>query len=208
MKIYDITQELFSSKVYEGDPKPQFQRFSSIEQGDDYNITAISMCVHNGTHIDAPNHICKDGKTVDEIDLHKCLGLCSVRCSENRIEKEQMISWLLDKKERLLIKGNGSISLDAVQAAVDFGVTLLGMERQTVGDENIKDEISLCHKVLLEREIVILEGLLLDKVPEGDYLLCALPLKLGGIDGSPCRAILIANEEDDFLLAKGRIKKL
>ena len=56
MKIYDISQEVFSCCVYPGDPKPEKKTLWATEKGDLYNLTAFSMCAHNGTHIDAPFH--------------------------------------------------------------------------------------------------------------------------------------------------------
>ena len=67
MKLYDITQEVFSCKVFPGDPAPERQVLSDMGQGSLYNLTAFSMCAHNGTHIDAPFHFLKDGKTVDQL---------------------------------------------------------------------------------------------------------------------------------------------
>ena len=65
MKIYDIAQEVFGCQVFAGDPAPEKKQLCSIEKGDLYNLTAFGMCAHNGTHIDAPFHFIKDGKTVD-----------------------------------------------------------------------------------------------------------------------------------------------
>ena len=62
MKIYDISQEIFSCKVYPGDPKPEKQTLCAMENGDLYNLTAFSMCAHTGTHIDAPFHFLPEGK--------------------------------------------------------------------------------------------------------------------------------------------------
>ena len=62
MKIYDISQEVFGCKVFPGDPAPERKIISSMENGALYNLTAISMCAHNGTHVDAPFHFIKDGK--------------------------------------------------------------------------------------------------------------------------------------------------
>ena len=73
MKIYDIAQEVFGCQVFAGDPAPEKKQLCSIEKGDLYNLTAFGMCAHNGTHIDAPFHFIKDGKTVDSIGLD---GLC------------------------------------------------------------------------------------------------------------------------------------
>ena len=66
MKIYDISQEVFHCSVYPGDPSPKREALCSMEQGDLYNLTAFSMCAHNGTHIDAPAHFLQNGATVDQ----------------------------------------------------------------------------------------------------------------------------------------------
>lgn len=78
MKIYDISQEIFGYQVYPGDPTPQKRVLSSMEKGDLYNLTAFSMCAHNGTHIDAPFHFIKGGKTVDSIGLDTLIGMAYV----------------------------------------------------------------------------------------------------------------------------------
>ncbi|MBQ8897491.1 MAG: cyclase family protein, partial [Clostridia bacterium] len=78
MKIYDISQEVFGCQVYPGDPMPEKKELKSMEKGEVYNLTAFSMCAHNGTHIDAPCHFIKDGKTVDEICLEAFVGMAYV----------------------------------------------------------------------------------------------------------------------------------
>ena len=78
MKLYDISQEIFSCVVYPGDPAPKKQTLCATEKGDLYNLTAFSMCAHNGTHVDAPFHFLSDGKTVDEMDLETFVGPCWV----------------------------------------------------------------------------------------------------------------------------------
>ncbi len=75
MKIYDISQEVFGCQVYAGDPMPEKELLCSMEKGDLYNLTAFRMCAHNGTHIDAPFHFIKGGKTVDSIDFDTFIGL-------------------------------------------------------------------------------------------------------------------------------------
>lgn len=69
MKIYDISQEIFGCRVYAGDPMPEKNQLCSMEKGDLYNLTAFSMCAHNGTHIDTPFHFIKGGKAIDYIGL-------------------------------------------------------------------------------------------------------------------------------------------
>ena len=76
--IYDITQELFSCHVFPGDPAPAYEALGDMQRGDLYNLTAFSMCAHNGTHLDAPAHFIKDGKTIDAIDPSVFFGPCAV----------------------------------------------------------------------------------------------------------------------------------
>ena len=78
MKIYDISQEVFGCQVFAGDPAPEKKQLCSIEKGDLYNLTAFGMCAHNGTHIDAPFHFIKGGKTVDSIGLDTFVGMAYV----------------------------------------------------------------------------------------------------------------------------------
>ena len=89
MKIYDISQEVFSCAVYPGDPRPQRQVLSSMEDGDLYALTAFSMCAHNGTHVDAPFHFIQDGKTIEQIPLETWVGTCFVaRCTGELTAKD------------------------------------------------------------------------------------------------------------------------
>ena len=82
MKIYDISQEVFGCQVYAGDPAPEKKQLCSMEKGDLYNLTAFSMCAHNGTHIDAPFHFIKGGKAVDSIGLDTFVGLAYIMCPQ------------------------------------------------------------------------------------------------------------------------------
>ncbi len=77
--MIDITQEIFSGCVYPGDTKPTFRRASSLEAGDACTLTDFSMCAHNGTHLDAPAHFIRGGKTIEQMDLTRCAGRCAVR---------------------------------------------------------------------------------------------------------------------------------
>ena len=88
MKVYDISQEVFSCEVYPGDPIPEKNVLKSMQKGEVYNLTAFSMCAHNGTHIDAPFHFIRDGKTVDEI----CLEAFLVHYGSHRHSKETITS--------------------------------------------------------------------------------------------------------------------
>ena len=198
MKIYDISQEVFGCQVYPGDPTPEKRVISSMEKGDLYNLTAFSMCAHNGTHIDAPFHFIKDGKTVDSVSLDTFIGMAYV-AEHNGIVSADDATEILEKAKkqnseaakRILIKGDAEVSAEAAKVFAESNILLLGNESQTVGPENAPMEV---HLILLGAGAVLLEGIRLAEVSEGVYFLNAAPLNLSGADGSPCRAILIAAE--------------
>lgn len=198
MKIYDISQEIFDCQVYPGDPTPQKRVLSSMEKGDLYNLTAFSMCAHNGTHIDAPFHFIKGGKTVDSIGLDTFIGMAYV-AEHNGIVSADDATEMLEKAKkqnseaakRILIKGEAEVSAEAAKVFAESNILLLGNESQTVGPENAPMEV---HLILLGAGVVLLEGIRLSDVSEGVYFLNAVPLNLSGSDGSPCRAVLISTE--------------
>ena len=190
MKIYDISQEVFSCSVYPGDPKPEKRMLCSTATGELYNLTAFSMCAHNGTHIDAPFHFLPEGKTVERLPLDAFVGDCFVARYQGDVTAEDARTILVKAAgaERILIAGDVTVTEEAAQVFARSGIKLLGNEGQSVGPA---DAPMAVHKILLSREIVLLEGILLSDVPEGRYFLSAAPLNLAGADGAPCRAYLI-----------------
>jgi arylformamidase len=190
MKIYDISQEIFSCSVYPGDPKPEKQVLCATERGDLYNLTAFSMCAHNGTHIDAPFHFLGDGKTVDRMDLSIFVGDCFVARHEGDVSvaDAQMILAKAGGVRRILIGGNATVTAGGAEVFANSGICLLGNESQSVGPENAPMQV---HLILLSQGVALLEGIVLHHVPEGHYFLSAAPLNLAGTDGAPCRAYLI-----------------
>ena len=191
--IYDISQEVLSCNVYPGDSTPSVEEVCKISEGAMCNLSTLSMCVHNGTHIDAPFHFINDGKTVDQIPLDSFVGDCYVTRHEGDVTAEDAKGILRKAKaedagERILIAGNIVVTAEAAREFAEANIKLIGNESQTVGPLNAPMEV---HKILLGQEIVLLEGIVLSDVPEGKYLLCAAPLNLGGCDGAPCRAVLI-----------------
>ena len=193
MKIYDISQEVFSCGVYPGDPKPEKQTLCAISDGELYNLTAFSMCAHNGTHIDAPFHFLPEGKTVEQLPLETFVGDCFVAWCEGDMTASDAES-VLEKAqgaERLLIAGPATVTAEAARVFASGGLRLLGCEGQTVGPEEAPMEV---HLTILRRDIALLEGIVLDGIPEGRYFLSAAPLNLAGADGAPCRAYLIADQ--------------
>lgn len=191
--IIDISQEVFSCKVFPGDPAPASQRVLSIEKGDICNLTSFSMCAHNGTHVDAPFHFLPDGNTIEKVALDAFVGDCYVAYHEGNVTENDAANILEKAKsagagERILIAGKATVTAEAAQVFAQSKIKLLGNESQTVGPEDAPMEV---HKILLGADVVLLEGIVLKDVDEGKYLLSAAPLNLGGCDGAPCRAVLV-----------------
>ena len=195
MKIYDISQEIFSSRVYPGDPAPTRAELKSMENGELYNLTAFSMCAHNGTHIDAPRHFIKDGKGADGICLNSVVGMAFVAEHRGIVTRDDALEMIRKAKarndesaKRILIKGDVEVSAEAAKVFAASGILLLGNEPQSIGPEDAPMEV---HLILLSSDVVLLEGIRLAEVSEGVYFLNAAPLNLSGADGAQCRAVLI-----------------
>jgi arylformamidase len=196
MKIYDISQEVFGCVVFPGDPKPEREKLAQMAEGSLYNLTAFRMCAHNGTHVDAPSHFIADGKNIDEVSLKNFVGPAYVAEHEGELTGDDAIAVLERAREadskavkRILLKGKAVVTEEAAAVFAEAGILLYGNESQTVGPE---DAPMAVHQKMLGAEIVLLEGIRLTEVPEGVYFLNAAPINLGGTEGAPCRAILIA----------------
>ena len=196
MKIYDISQEILNCDIYPGDPKPSLVFQKETSKGELYNLSTITMGNHNGTHLDAPLHFINNGKSIKDIDLNKCVGYCFVinfedikdeQTTLNTLNKLQSIN--KDAAKRLLVKAHCDISKEVASILANH-IYLIGSETQSVGPENAPMAV---HLELLNREVVLLEGIRLNEVKEGMYFLSAAPLNIGKAEGAPCRAILIEN---------------
>ena len=192
MRIYDISQEVFSCTVYPGDPRPEAEALSRMEAGELYNLTAFSMCAHNGTHVDAPFHFIGDGKTIDRLPLEAFVGPCYLARptgDPDAAAAEEMAAQARAQGcGKLLIAGDVVVTAEAARVFAEAGFDLIGVESASVGPVDAPMEV---HLLLLRREIVLLEGLVLADIPEGRYFLNAAPLNLAGADGAPCRAWLM-----------------
>ena len=190
MKIYDISQEVFSCAVFPGNPAPERQVIRSMAAGERNNLTAFSMCVHNGTHVDSPFHFYKDGIAIEEMDLEVFVGGCYVARHDGDVtaaDAERILK-KADGAERILIAGDATVTAEAAEVFASSNIKLLGNESQTVGPKNGAKAV---HLILLGCGIALLEGVVLKSVPEGHYFLSAAPLNLAGSDGAPCRAYLL-----------------
>ena len=191
--IFDISQEITTCKVYPGDPVPKINKINDMNNNDLYNLSTIFMCAHNGTHVDAPSHFIKDGNTIDKIPLENFVGECYVYTHNGEVSELDALNILIKAKEnnaceRILIKGNCVITSAAANVFAKENIKLIGNESQSIGPIDSPMEV---HKILLSNNVVLLEGIVLDNVLDGVYFLCAQPLNIKGIEGAPCRAILI-----------------
>ncbi len=191
--VLDISQELYSCKVFPGDPAPEREVLSRIRDGAVCNLTALRLCAHNGTHIDAPYHFIEEGRTVGDLEPELFLGpafvvSCSGPLTGERAESVLHLAGKCGASQRLLLRGDCVVTAEAARVFAPSPLRLLGVESQTVGPEEAPMEV---HRILLGAGKVLLEGLRLGFVPDGRYFLSALPLHLGGGDGAPCRAVLM-----------------
>ena len=210
MKIYDVSVPISEkTPVYEGDPNVEITIANSIKKGDAANVSRLCCGVHTATHVDAPNHFIEGGRRVDELDLSKLIGKCRVVELDKdvlEITASHVENAGLEDAERVLFKTRNSnfwndfeqgfqtdftyIAPEAAKRLVDLNIKLVGIDYLSV--EKFGSEDFKTHITLLEKEVVIIEGLDLREVPAGDYELICLPLKLkGGTgDGAPARTIL------------------
>lgn len=200
MKMYDITGEIFEGMaVYKDKPEKQ-PKLNQLTNGY-VTETRLEMDVHTGTHIDAPLHMKVDGETFESISLDKLVGKCKVldlTATENGISKADLEGFELEKDDFVLFKTKNSFddhfNFDFIFLAEDgathlselgirgVGIDALGVERSQEGHPT--------HKTLFDHDIIIIEGLRLKEVEQGEYFMVAAPLKLVGTDASPARVLL------------------
>ncbi len=190
MRIIDISTDAFTAPNYADDPQPMYKWIRKLGGGSEYNLSVMGMTPHSGTHIDAPLHFVEDGDSADMVALDKCYGSCTVVTLSGVLTGEDMDKLLPHCRKRLLIrgKGNASLELSAARVLTDHDMTLVGIDSVSISYDEQEEAV---HKELLSKGTLILENLDLTNAPDGDYILCALPLKLGGLEASPVRAVLI-----------------
>jgi arylformamidase len=204
MEIYDISRTLCRGiAVWPGDPEFRSRWVTRICEGACSNVSAVDLCVHTGTHVDAPLHLDDSGYDMADAPLDWFIGSARVLAIPAAISVRASDLSGLDwtNVERVLFKTRNSslpeqrfdenyvyIEKDAADFLVEKGLLLVGTDALSVDDFASRDLPS--HRILLQHGIVILEGARLQHVPPGDYELICLPLKLAGLDGSPVHAIL------------------
>lgn len=203
-RLWDISQPLRPGlPVWPGDTPFGVERTWQLAGDCPVNVSKITFSTHSGAHADAPFHYDPAGKTAEAMDLTRYLGPCRVidaRHAQGRVARADIAAVLDDLPPRVLFRTFARFDLDAwpeafttleadlVEALADLGVVLVGVDAPSIDPETSKDLPA--HNAVRRRGLSILEGLVLDDVPFGDYELIALPLPLVGQDASPVRAVL------------------
>lgn len=203
-RIWDISAPLGAeSPAFPGDTAYTQQWVAQIAPGCPVNVSAITLSPHLGSHADAPLHYDEAGATSGALDLDPYIGPCRVI---HVIARGPLIEWahiehaLQDLPPRVLVRTYERMPVnrwdpdlaayapDTVERLANLGVQLIGIDTASIDPADSKPLLS--HQVIRRRNLRVLENLVLDDVPEGDYELIALPLKLMTADASPVRAIL------------------
>jgi arylformamidase len=207
MSIYDISMPVQTAGiVYPGNPEILIEPQQAISKGAGANVSSVTFGSHTGTHVDAAKHFFDDGETVDRIPIEKVVGtaillafpddLMSITAAD--LEKQKIGS-----HKRVLLRTRNSsfirspqfkpdytyLAPDGAQYLVDRGVELVGIDYLSI--EQFHSGHHRTHITLLEKKVVIIEGLDLSVPPAGVYQLICLPLRLVGLDGAPARAVLV-----------------
>jgi arylformamidase len=200
--IYDISQSLATATpVWPGDTRLDLVRTWALGPECPVNVSALTLSTHTGTHADAPLHYDAAGKAIGAIDLNVYLGHCRV-IDRRGVEELTPVDFadLETPPPRLLIRTFDAfphadwpsawttLSAAAIAHLAGCGVRLIGIDGPSLDPQDSKTMDA--HHAVRAAGMAILEGLVLDAVPPGDYELIALPLKLTHADASPVRAVL------------------
>ena len=202
----DVSVPLRSGMVHwPGDPPVRVQRVKQIGRGSSSNLSLLSMGSHTGTHMDAPGHFLRSGRTIDQLPLPSVIGPARVIAIRHPrwIGVEELRPHRIQRAERILFKTRNSsrcwkgdsfvkefvhISEEAARFLAVRGIRCVGVDYLSVG--GYKQDGALVHRILLGAGVWIIEGLNLSKVQPGRYELICLPLRIWHGDGAPARAIL------------------
>ncbi len=193
--------------MWPGDPPIVLERILRMDEGAMANVSRLAGTVHIGTHIDAPDHFLNNGITVDRLPLEVFYGPAWVLAVPEEVEAItaavlEGLAWP-EKGQRVLFRTRNSrwwargdaefhtdyvaLTPDGAQWLVERGVRLVGIDYLSIAP--YEDPVPT-HQVLMRAGVVILEGVRLDHVPPGRYVLGCFPLALQGAEGAPARAVL------------------
>lgn len=203
-RIWDISQRIRPAlPVWPGDTDVAFERTWTLGPGCPVNVSKLTLSTHAGTHADAPFHYDDEGAGAEALDLSRYLGPCRVvdaRGLGPLLRPEAVAEALAGAPPRMLFRTYEAfpagrwrsdftaVSPELVEALAARGVALIGVDAPSLDPETSKDMPA--HQAVRRLGLSILEGLVLDEVPAGDYELIALPLPLEGLDAAPVRAVL------------------
>lgn len=204
-ELWDISPRISSRlAVFPGDTAFERQVLLDLERGNNITLSTIRATVHLGAHADAPNHYHEAGSGIEGRDLRLYLGPAQVIEVEGRRGERLRpddLGGVSIRAPRILFKTGTfpdpeqwnadfmALSADLVNWLADQGVRLVGIDTPSI-DPAADAELE-SHGAVARRDMAILEGLVLERVPPGVYELIALPLPLEGLDASPVRAILV-----------------
>ncbi|CAN5631505.1 cyclase family protein [soil metagenome] len=206
-RIIDISVPLVNGGlIYPGNPAVAIAPQQSIAEGASANVSTLSFGSHTGTHVDAARHFFDDGQPVDELPLDKLIGRATVLEFADdvmQIGAKELEGHNIEGAQRILLKTRNSALLeqpefvrnytfltpDGAELLAEKGVELVGIDYLSV--EQFRSGHHRAHRTLLERQIVIVEGLQLGGVAPGVYDFICLPLRIAGMDGAPARAVLM-----------------
>jgi len=203
MPLWDISPPVHdASPVFPGDARYAQAWNARIGPGCPVNVATLTLSPHTGAHADAPLHYDEAGATIGQVELTPYLGPCRVI---HAIGRGPLIEWahiehrLARLPPRVLVRTYArqpegwdphlaAFAPHTIERLADLGVLLIGIDTASIDPADSKTLAS--HQVIRRRSLRVLENLVLDDVPEGDYELIALPLKLVSADASPVRAVL------------------
>lgn len=201
--LYDISPTVAPGiPVFPGDTAFSFRWSWTLSDQCPVNVAEVTMSPHTGAHTDAPLHYDPAGRSMAEVPLDAYLGPCRVIHAIGAgalIEPRHVEPHLASLPPRVLLRtyarvpahwdsGFTAFAPATLELLAARGVRLVGLDTPSLDPEQSKTLDS--HQVVRRHGIAVLEGIVLDDVPEGDYELIALPLKWQGLDASPVRAVL------------------
>ena len=203
--VYDVSLPIYSGMlVWPGDPPVSIEAVKAATKGDSSSVSLLHLGSHTGTHVDAPRHFIAGAPGVSSLDLNILWGKARLfqLPAALRIDRSLLERLDLDGVTRLLLGTGNSARLrkgqfdpgyvfvteDAASYLVDRDIKLVGVDYLSI--EAYHNESHPTHRTLLGAGVVIIEGLVLDGIPPGDYELICLPLKIRDGDGAPARVLL------------------
>jgi arylformamidase len=193
VNIIDISRTVQEAPIYPGASPVTVERVCDMQKGAAFNASMITAGSHMGTHADASCHFLKDSTVgIDGMELFRYYGPCRVvKVPESALVTKKDLEGKIDNCERLVLHGGGNSHLakDAAEYIVEKGIITVVTDALSVAPLGNEAEI---HEIILTPGTAVVESVVLDHVKDGEYTLCAFPIKIGGCDGAPVRAVLIS----------------